>query len=130
MLKEGEDVDGYDAFVQKIKELEKDKGSHPLYILFTGSSDAQGKSWCPDCVQFEAMWDKMKTTFQPAGGGSLVRVKVGPRDSWKDQKCPFRTDKTIGISSIPTLVKWGTPKRLSNGSIQSKDNVQMLMEED
>jgi len=126
MFKEGDEVEGYEAFVAKIKELEKDKGKHPLYILFTGSSDAQGKSWCPDCVQFEAMWEKMK---KPEGG-SLVRVKVGPRDFWKDQKCPFRTDKTIGISSIPTLVKWGTPKRLSDGSIQKEGNVQMLMEEE
>lgn len=27
--------------------------SNPIYVFLTGAKDAQGKSWCPDCVKGE-----------------------------------------------------------------------------
>jgi len=125
------EVEGYNTFQEKIKEWESDpvKHPHPLFILFTGSNDSSGKSWCPDCVEFEKMWSKMKGSFTP-DQGSFIRVKVGERNAWKDAACPFRTDKTTSLKSIPTLVKWGTAKKLAGNALQSPENVKMLMEED
>jgi hypothetical protein len=75
------------------------------------------------------MWKKLRGSYTPPEG-CLMRVKVGPRDFWKDQNCPFRTDKKTALSSIPTLVRWGTPKRLSGDAIQNPENVRMLMEDE
>lgn len=74
------------------------------------------------------MWEKLRESFTPEAG-CLVRVKVGPRDYWKDKDCPFRTDKALRLQSVPTLVRWGTVKRLSDEALQNPDNIQMLMEE-
>jgi len=77
------------------------------------------------CV-VEGMWSKLAKPLE----GTFIRVKVGPRDFWKDKNCPFRTDKALRLQSIPTLVRWGTPKRLSDDAIQNPDNVKMLMEDE
>ncbi len=39
-------VEGLDAFMA---EVEKHSGK-TVYALFCGTKDAEGKSWCPDCV--------------------------------------------------------------------------------
>jgi hypothetical protein len=45
------DVDGFDALVAKLAQLSADgKSDNSVLILFCGSNDASGKSWCPDCV--------------------------------------------------------------------------------
>ena len=39
-------VDGFDAFIAEVgKHSNKD-----VYVLFCGTKDKDGKSWCPDCV--------------------------------------------------------------------------------
>lgn len=50
---ENEVIEGYESFQSQIKTLEKDTSKQPLYLLFTGSDGADGKSWCPDCVVCE-----------------------------------------------------------------------------
>jgi len=43
------EVEGYDAFCNLIGDLEaQDKR---VYVYFSGSKGADGKSWCPDCVK-------------------------------------------------------------------------------
>jgi len=44
-----ESVNGYEKFKEKIQTLSSTMTT-PIVILFTGSSDASGQSWCPDCV--------------------------------------------------------------------------------
>ena len=41
-------VEGFENFQAKIAELEKEYQS--IFVLFSGSKDASGQSWCPDCV--------------------------------------------------------------------------------
>lgn len=40
-------VHGYDDFCQAVSER---KGKD-IFVYFSGNKDAQGKSWCPDCVK-------------------------------------------------------------------------------
>lgn len=40
-------VEGYDAAIKTIEENSK---SNSLFVLFSGSKDTDGTSWCPDCV--------------------------------------------------------------------------------
>lgn len=40
-------VHGYDEFCQAVS---KRKGKD-IFAYFSGDKDAQGKSWCPDCVK-------------------------------------------------------------------------------
>ena len=39
-------VEGFDALMTEV-DNHSDKD---LYVLFCGSRDQEGKSWCPDCV--------------------------------------------------------------------------------
>ncbi|ELV12263.1 hypothetical protein TREES_T100003550 [Tupaia chinensis] len=56
---------GFEEFNQAV---EKHSGK-TIFAYFTGSKDAEGKSWCPDCVQ---VWD--------TGAGTASRG--GPAHSW------------------------------------------------
>lgn len=43
-------VSGFEEF----KEAVKQHAGKTIFAYFTGSKDAEGKSWCPDCVQGES----------------------------------------------------------------------------
>uniref|UniRef100_A0A452IB20 Thioredoxin domain-containing protein 17 n=1 Tax=Gopherus agassizii TaxID=38772 RepID=A0A452IB20_9SAUR len=57
-------VRGYSEFVQAAQQSR----GRPVFALFCGDKDAQGRSWCPDCVTGES------------GGGTppLRRAWAGP----------------------------------------------------
>lgn len=46
-LYEEVNVRGYDEFCQAVNTR---KGKD-IFVYFSGDKDAQGKSWCPDCVK-------------------------------------------------------------------------------
>ena len=50
-------VEGFEAFVAKAEELSADK-SKTLIVMFSGTKDENGKSWCPDCVVAEPVVDE------------------------------------------------------------------------
>lgn len=50
--------------------------------------------------------------------------------SWKDQKCPFRSSPKGQIRVLPTLVKWGTQKRLEGNQLLDDTLIEMLLCED
>ena len=45
-------VEGFDAFKAKLSELTA-AGGGDVFVMFSGSKDASGVSWCPDCVSAE-----------------------------------------------------------------------------
>lgn len=47
---EEKQVRGYSEFVQTAQRYH----GRPIFALFCGDKDAEGKSWCPDCVTGEA----------------------------------------------------------------------------
>ena len=44
-------VEGFEAFKSKVEELAKTGGD--VFVMFSGSKDSNGVSWCPDCVTAE-----------------------------------------------------------------------------
>ncbi len=42
-------VEGFQEFETVMNEIEKKKLTE-VFVLFSGSKDSSGKSWCPDCV--------------------------------------------------------------------------------
>ncbi|KAH0511331.1 Thioredoxin domain-containing protein 17 [Microtus ochrogaster] len=40
-------VSGFEEFDQAVKEHQ----GKTIFAYFSGSKDAEGKSWCPDCVE-------------------------------------------------------------------------------
>lgn len=34
-----------------LSKMDKEKAAKKVFILFTGSKDESGDSWCPDCVK-------------------------------------------------------------------------------
>ncbi|XP_023321472.1 thioredoxin domain-containing protein 17 [Eurytemora carolleeae] len=118
-------VEGYEAFKAKVEELAK--GDKDVFVLFSGSKDSNGESWCPDCVvAYPVIQDCLKTVSDEA---SFLYVEVGDRTFWKDPKCIFRTETETKLKSVPTLVKWGTPERLEEGQCADRNLVNMLFEE-
>ena len=119
------EVEGFDAFVEQV---EKHKASgKPIFVLFSGSKDANGKSWCPDCVVAEPV---VKAALEKAPeDAAFIYVGVGGRDFWKDRSNVFRTDARTKLNSVPTLMKFGGPQRLEEEQCAKADMVEMLFEE-
>lgn len=114
-------VEGYEAFMA---EIEKHKAK-VVYALFSGSKDANGKSWCPDCVTAEPI---VYGALDDAPSDAVfIYCGVGERDFWKDQQNVFRT--SLKLKSVPTLMKWGTPCKLEEDQCASVNLVSELFSE-
>ncbi|XP_014211019.1 thioredoxin domain-containing protein 17 [Copidosoma floridanum] len=118
-------VEGYANF---LKFIEKFKSDLPTFILYTGTKLPDGNSWCPDCVEAKPFIDKGIQSL--SNDYNFVVVEVGDRAFWKDPKCPFRTNSKAQVKVLPTLVKWGTQKRLEGGDLLKDDLIEMLLTED
>ena len=84
-----------------------------------------GYSRCPDCVAAEKPIEETVRSSLPANG-VFIECSVGDRTrsgenfatfdrnqwssltSWKDSNSLFRKDSKLRLTSIPTLVEWGT----------------------
>ncbi|XP_034252184.1 thioredoxin domain-containing protein 17-like [Thrips palmi] len=83
----------------------------PVFAEFYGAHDSSGKSWCPDCVKAEPVVEKVMKTSAP-GDAHFLHVSVGEKAEWRDPGCPFRTDSRLKLTCIPTLMQWGTSRKL------------------
>jgi len=111
-------VEGYHAFMSEIDRLKP----RVVYALFSGSKDANGKSWCPDCVTAEPV---VYGALEDAPSDAVfIYCGVGERNFWKDQQNVFRT--ALKLKSVPTLMKWGSPVKLEEEQCASKDLVEEL----
>lgn len=44
-------AEGYEEFKTVIQKIEAEHKSKEIFVLFSGSKDSTGQSWCPDCVE-------------------------------------------------------------------------------
>jgi len=118
------EVEGFESFKAKAEELAK---NGTLFVLFSGSKNEKGESWCPDCVTaYPVVMDGLKEADDDA---NFLYVSVGDRTFWKDPACVFRTAKESQLSSVPTLIKWGTKNRLQEDQCADPALVSMMFEE-
>ncbi|XP_013146264.1 PREDICTED: thioredoxin domain-containing protein 17-like isoform X2 [Papilio polytes] len=119
-------IKGFEEFSNYTASI--DAKGPPVLIYFSGSKNAEGRSWCPDCVEAEpvikAFLDELKRNVV------FAYVDVGDRDYWKDRACPFRTDSRTKLLVIPTIIKWKGVQRLEGSQCTKRDLLQMLFEED
>ncbi|XP_072163897.1 thioredoxin domain-containing protein 17-like [Diadema setosum] len=108
--------------------LEKHKDKKVQYILFCGSKNSDGASWCPDCVTAEPV--VMKCLEAAPENAVFIYCSVGDRASWKDPNNSYRTHPKLLLKGVPTLLQWNTPKKLVEEECAKEDLVSLFFEED
>ncbi|RWS31397.1 thioredoxin domain-containing protein 17-like protein [Leptotrombidium deliense] len=101
-----------------------------IFILFTGSKDSEGNSWCPDCVKAEPVVKKTITKYSDQPSSLFVTAFVGARDVWKSAENAFRTSKDYRVRCVPTILKYGTSLRLEENQCADESLLEMLLEEE
>ncbi|CAF1143791.1 unnamed protein product [Adineta steineri] len=119
-------VAGFDQLKNTVEKYDKDKR---IFVLFCGTKDSKGHSWCPDCVAAEKPVEEAVKSSLPSNA-VFIECDVGDRPSWKDPKCPFRTDPLTRLTGVPTLIEWGTSKRLVESQLLDADTIKILFEDD
>jgi len=112
-------ANGYDECSALISQHKQNPEG--FFLLFSGLP------WCPDCVKAEPVIDEAISTV--TSDAVFVHVDVGDRAYWKNPANSFRTDSTLKVKSVPTLLKFGTPKRLEEEQCCDVENVKMLFED-
>ena len=119
-------AEGFADFQTQVADLQSKFDT--VLVLFSGTKDSDGRSWCPDCVVAEPVVGQVVDAIRQDNVAYLY-VGVGDRAFWKDPNCIFRTDDKTKLKSVPTLIKWGTPQRLEEANVAKKDMVEMLLED-
>nr|XP_008008233.2 thioredoxin domain-containing protein 17 [Chlorocebus sabaeus] len=115
-------VSGFEEFHRAVEE----HNGKTIFAYFTGSKDAGGKSWCPDCVQAEpVVREGLKHISE---GCVFIYCQVGEKPYWKDPNNDFR--KNLKVTAVPTLLKYGTPQKLVESECLQANLVEMLFSED
>ncbi|KAF9350100.1 Thioredoxin domain-containing protein 17 [Mortierella sp. AD094] len=91
------------------KAVEEHKGKEVFVYYYASIDPATGKSWCPDCVTAGPI---VQERFSKLDNVVFVDAPVGDRPTWKDPNHPYRHDKVVKISAVPTLVHWNTKSQL------------------
>ncbi|XP_067010472.1 thioredoxin domain-containing protein 17 [Anabrus simplex] len=122
-------VEGYVKYSELIQSLQADKKTAgDIFVLFSGSKDENGESWCPDCVK--AMPVIEAALGEADKNAHFIYVGVGSRDSWKDPNSPFRKDPKLKLRYVPTLIAWGRPDRLEDAECANSDLLKMVFNPD
>nr|CAI5868100.1 unnamed protein product [Callosobruchus analis] len=117
------DIEGYDKFSEFMKNF--DSKGKLVHVLFSGSKDDTGESWCDDC---QRAWPVIQKELEKADPESyFIYVQVGDRPTWKDPNCPFRKDPRTKLLVLPTLIRWNCPQKLEGEKCEKEDLVSMLL---
>uniref|UniRef100_A0A0N4ZEJ8 Thioredoxin domain-containing protein 17 n=1 Tax=Parastrongyloides trichosuri TaxID=131310 RepID=A0A0N4ZEJ8_PARTI len=110
-------VNGY----EELKATIASNHGKRIFVLFTGSKNADGVSWCPDCVLSEPVIEEaVEKDLSNSINTTFITCYVGGRDYWKDKENPFRKDEAFKVNCIPTLIEIGVKgKRLTEEQLQN-----------
>lgn len=104
---------GYAAFTRLIEQLAyRVAGRQPINVFFSGKK-YNGISWCRHSQIAEPI--VMAALERVQRSMHFVYVDVGGRDEWNDRWNPFRRDMRMQLWQIPTLLRWGQPRRMLDG---------------
>ena len=85
-------------------------------------------SWCPDCVRAEPI---INAALDATSDGYVLYECDVDRESYRTKDYIYRTDARIGLTCVPTLMKWSNNKciaRLNDSQSQNADLVKELFE--
>eukprot|EP00340_Litonotus_pictus_P002383 CAMPEP_0170516918 /NCGR_PEP_ID=MMETSP0209-20121228/3040_1 /TAXON_ID=665100 ORGANISM="Litonotus pictus, Strain P1" /NCGR_SAMPLE_ID=MMETSP0209 /ASSEMBLY_ACC=CAM_ASM_000301 /LENGTH=120 /DNA_ID=CAMNT_0010802013 /DNA_START=6 /DNA_END=368 /DNA_ORIENTATION=+ len=77
------------------------KEGKAVVAYFSGSSDGNGVSWCPDCNDSKPAYLDMLKTY---GEKLTISSYFIERPVWKDQSNEYRTNPFFKVNAVPTLV--------------------------
>jgi thiol-disulfide isomerase/thioredoxin len=87
------------VMIQKVES----EHNHRFYVLFTGSKNELGSSWCPDCVRAEPLIMKALESLDEVVTLLVVHVD---REPYRNPEYTLRRDPRINLRCVPTLMKW------------------------
>jgi hypothetical protein len=113
-------------------------GGRDALFLFFGTEDGGGESWCADCRIYCPV---ARAACIKAACAPLYEVPVGTRGEWKakeeeeegsrgEHASPVRKDKDLGVTRIPTLVRFVCGKvvgRLVEDQLSDKAAIATLL---
>ncbi|XP_015368406.1 PREDICTED: thioredoxin domain-containing protein 17-like [Diuraphis noxia] len=116
----------YEEFIALMKILEESK--QQTFVVFTGTPNESGESWCSDCVVADPVIKKqIEHNEEHLKDTNIVYAQVGKREEWKNNnENPFRLDKKIRLQFLPTLLKWGTLHKLQVEECLKPDLLNMV----
>ena len=115
-------------FNQILKDHLKDKKDFLVYLY--GAHDAQGRSWCPDCVIAQPFVDNVLPRILENESKKevyFINISVGMK-----QREIYRNDKIIKMKRIPTLIyfsKGVEMGRLVEGDMASQENIDSFIDQ-
>ena len=91
-------VEGFDAFKAKVEELAGTGAD--VFVMFSGSKNAEGVSWCPDCVEAKPAIQKLVD----AGSRPIVKGIV-TRDEWRGNAShPYKVSPVLKAAGVPSVI--------------------------
>ncbi|XP_020628888.1 thioredoxin domain-containing protein 17-like [Orbicella faveolata] len=109
-------VEGLSNLMATLKEHEGKRRT----VMFIGSMNESGESWCPDCREVEPV---VEAALQQASSDLVfILVIVGDKPEWKSPENEFRKSE-FKLTEIPTIVDYGTDKRLGCEDCKIQDKV-------
>lgn len=103
--------------------------AHPLFLLFTGSKNESGLSWCPDCTRAAPVVFSALEEYCPC---SVLLILNCPRSDYRDKSFTYRINERLQLSSVPTLISWhddvGVVERLGDADCQKGQAVAALVQ--
>uniref|UniRef100_A0A8C8C071 Thioredoxin domain-containing protein 17 n=1 Tax=Oncorhynchus tshawytscha TaxID=74940 RepID=A0A8C8C071_ONCTS len=103
-------VHGYDEFCKAVSE----RKGNDIFAYFS------------DCVKAEPVVRGVMSHLPE--GSVFFYCQVGERPYWKDPNNEFK--KTLKLSGVPTLIRYGTPQKLVEEECFKADLVRMMFTED
>ncbi|XP_022652098.1 thioredoxin domain-containing protein 17-like [Varroa jacobsoni] len=101
-----EAVKGLEALRTKLSERTKDTAA---FVYFVGDRDSETQiSWCPDCAASDPVIEDAVKSAKPKATATFITCEVGDKLFWKDETNDFRTSEDLKLTSIPTLLRFGT----------------------
>eukprot|EP01027_Heterolobosea_sp_BB2_P002674 GEZU01004034.1.p1 GENE.GEZU01004034.1~~GEZU01004034.1.p1 ORF type:complete len:164 (+),score=34.85 GEZU01004034.1:71-493(+) len=96
-------TDQFDAKIAEVEKQAAETGKH-IFVHFSGEADAQGNSWCPDCVRADPILDAAFSKI--ADKMILVYCPVARSEYRMNPSYPYRTHPRIKLNNVPTVIHW------------------------
>jgi len=98
-----------------------------VVLLFTGTKQANGKSWCPDCVVADPVIESVTQQLKTADL-TFITVPVGDLPTWKSPDNQYRKHPVYSVDCVPTLINVTKSQRLEEGGCADEKLVKQLFE--